>query len=156
MKTRKCTRIPVLLVPLVDLALMCPGTLLGSCAALSIQSRPRINHGCQRFESCAKFRHDKPFSSRDPGASYDSFSMHPASLLVQGPALFGHRTLFEADIHLDNSPPRHDMLRSLALVAACRRLTFLILSVFFVNFVRSTILKASSCAALPMSAMMSV
>lgn len=153
MKMRKRTPILGLLVPHVVLALMCPGTLLGSCAAVSIQSRRRINHGYRRLKSCAKFRPDSPksFRSRVPGASHNSFSMHPASLLVRGPTLFGLKTVLEVDIHVDNSTPRHLMLRSLAFVATCRRLTFLILSVSFVNFFRSTILEASSYAALLMS-----
>lgn len=37
----------------------------------------------------------------------------------------------------------NNMLRSIALVTSCRRLSFLIISIALMNFVRSTILKAS-------------
>lgn len=135
-KTMKSTPIPQ-----VVLAVLCMGTILGSCTAFSTQSHPQI----------AKSQHDLPtlFNSRFPTApSDDARSIHNASTFIEGlipidltKLLHSRVGNHDTEIRAEKTYSRHSLLHSLAVVTACRRLSFLILSVSLVNFFRSTILK---------------
>ena len=56
----------------------------------------------------------------------------------------GYRTLSYAENDKRRATNMHNLMHSIALVATFRRLSFLILSITLVNFIKSTILKAST------------
>ena len=153
-------------MPLVLLAVLCLGTILGSCTALSIQSNRRINSGYRKsvLSYASKFQRDVPtlFNSRLPTSPTIHSNIHNASPSVQRPIFpIDLRKLFHqvqsigfsrgnnvTEIHEEKTTvPHYSLLHSFAMVAACRRLSFLILSVSLVNNFRYSILKASICYA---------
>jgi len=147
-------------MPLVLLAVLCLGAILGSCTALSIQSNRRINPGYRRsvISYASKFQRDAPtlFNSKLPTPPTTHSNLHNASPSVRGPIFpIDLRKLFHkvqsigfsrgndvTEIHEEKTTvPHYSLLHSLAMVATCRRLSFLILSVSLVNNFRSRILK---------------
>jgi len=121
-------------IPQAVLTALCLGTILGSCTAFSTQSHPQI----------AKSQHDLPtlFNSRFHAApADDARSIHNASTFVKDLIPIDSTKLLHSREGNHDTYSRYSLLHSLAVVTACRRLSFLILSVSLVNFFRSTILK---------------
>lgn len=150
---------PIMQAPLMIVLYLCLylGAVLGGCSALSV----RIDSGYLRTASHARIS-----IHRDASTTYP-FSDHlPASR----PSNDGESTLFGMKVisrnawcrfqpadspradddntkfhnkYISNENATANLLHSIALVASCRRLSFLFISIAVMNFVRSTILKAS-------------
>jgi hypothetical protein len=119
--------------------------ILDGCSALSV----RINSGHRSDGSMTNPLHDDLPGSR------------PSKKLLRG-KIISRNALFRfqpVDItrsdddemnvrsnYISSERETANMLRSIALVASCRRLSFLIISIILMNCVRSTILKASTSA----------
>ena len=143
-KTMKLTTIPLAL-----LAVLCLGGNPDSCDALSIQSDRRINHGCAKSPD----HEDSDVSPKlfnvkcpPPHLSIHNFSF-PEPVVSTGRrkkiSIHSRSNIFR-EIHEQRTPlPRCSLLHSLAVVASCRRLSFFILSVSLVNYIRSSVLKVS-------------
>lgn len=141
-KTMKLTTIPLAL-----LAVLCLGGNPDSCDALSIQSDRRINHGCAKSPD----HEDSDVSPKlfnvkcpPPHLSIHNFSF-PEPVVSTGRrkkiSIHSRSNIFR-EIHEQRTPlPRCSLLHSLAVVASCRRLSFFILSVSLVNYIRSSVLK---------------
>ena len=150
---------PLMAVPYLCLYLW---AVLCGCSALSVRIDPR----CRRSASHARISIQRDASTTTPFRDHFPASSRPSDIGgYSSKLLFGgefislnvwrrtqHVVSLSPDgdddtaIHNKNSSDgkaTENFLHSIALVASCRRLSFLIISIAVMNFVRSTILKAS-------------
>ena len=147
---------PMMAVPYLCL---CLWAVLGGCSALSVRIDPRYRRSAYRSRISIQLDASTTTPIRDhfPASSRPSDIGGHSSMLLFGGEFISrnvwrrtqHVVSLSTDgdddtaIHDKNVNDRKNFLHSIALVASCRRLSFLIISIAVMNFVRSTILKAS-------------
>ena len=133
---------------------LCLWAVLGGCSALSVRIDPRYRRSAYHSRISIQLDASTTTPIRDhfPASSRPSdIGGHSFKLLFGGE--FISRNVWRRTQHVDgdddtaihnkNINDRKNFLHSIALVASCRQLSFLIISIAVMNFVRSTILKAS-------------
>jgi hypothetical protein len=147
---------PLMAVPYLCLYLW---AVLGGCSALSVRIDPRYLRSAAHAR--ISIRRDAstttPFHDHFPASLPSDIGGH-SKLLFGGEFIsrnlwcrFQHVDFLSSDgddtaIHnknISDGKATENFLHSIALVASCRRLSFLIISIVVMNFVRTTVLKAS-------------
>ena len=138
-------------------ALLLLVTLLATVSSLSVQPKRWINNGPSRqprrsvsyrphhrswWETSTLLLEGRRHASTSPCTISNEHCY--ASSPIREPRSDKRSTIMHKYHSNDETATSHNsLLRSLALVATCRRLSFLIVSMALVNFVRSSILKVS-------------
>lgn len=144
---------PMMQAPLMIVLYLCLylGVVLGGCSALSVRIDSGYLISIHRDASTTTY----PFSDHLPASrpsNDDESTLFGIKVISRNswcrfqPADSPRADDYNMKFHhkyISNEKATANLLHSIALVASCRRLLFLFISIAVMNFVRSTILKAS-------------